>query len=236
MIVAKSVLLKLSGEMFLGPEGAGINFKALHQVAKRLVAFKKANRVKLAIVVGGGNIWRFRDSEGSGISRVVADQMGMLATVLNGVALASAIREVGVDSVCLSAFSVPKLVEDYDPVLAQEMFEDDAVLVLSGGTANPYFTTDSAAVLRALELNCDLLLKGTKVDGVYSADPEKDMNAERYTTISYDEVIAQELKVMDQTAFALAREQELPIIVFDFENEETLPKILKETTLGTVIM
>lgn len=237
MIVAKSVLLKLSGEMFLSDEqGSGIDFDALHKLAKRLVEFKKKNKVKLAIVVGAGNIWRYRNSDGSGIKRVVADQMGMLATVLNGVALASAIQQEGLSATCLSAFSVPQLVTDYDPVMAKELFEEDEILILSGGTANPYFTTDSAAVLRALELECDLLLKGTKVDGVYSADPFKDKTATRYSNVSYNEVIAKELKVMDQTAFALAREQELPIVVFDFTDEEALLKILKDPTLGTVVM
>ncbi|PIZ73905.1 UMP kinase [Candidatus Peregrinibacteria bacterium CG_4_10_14_0_2_um_filter_41_8] len=231
----KRVMLKLSGEMFLGSDEAGINFDQLKKVAKRIVEFKQKNEIELAIVVGAGNIWRFRDSDGSGIDRVTADKMGMLATILNGVALASAINDLEQSAVCLSGFSAPQLVMDFDAAMGREFLEDDTIVVLAGGTTNPYFTTDSAAVLRGLELNCDVLLKGTKVDGVYDADPMKNPDAKRYSQLTYQDAIEQNLEVMDLTAVALARDNSLPMLVFAFADENALMNVLNDNSLGTLV-
>ncbi len=232
----KRVMLKLSGEMFQTEAGSasGIDFEQLKLVAKRLFDFKKSNNLQLAIVVGGGNFWRFRDSHGSGIDHVQADQMGMQATVLNAVALQSALRNLGDQAQAFTAVQ-NGLAPDYNVEDAKICLEDDMTVICAGGTGNPFFTTDSAAVLRALELECELLLKGTKVDGVYSADPNKDPKAERFATLSFDEVMKRKLEVMDFTAFALANEQKLSILVFDFANQETLTKILDKPELGTLV-
>lgn len=232
------VMLKLSGEMLQIPgseTAAGIDFPQLHQIAERLYQFKKENQVDLAIVVGAGNFWRYRDSDGSGIERVQADKMGIHATMMNAVALAAALNQVGDQALALSAVDAPNLLESYDVGIAREMLAEGMTVVCAGGTGNPYFTTDSAAVLRALELDCDLLLKGTKVDGVYSADPEKEPDAERFDQLSYDQVIDMKLRVMDLTAFTLAMDNQLPILVFDFANEQSFANILSDTSLGTLI-
>lgn len=231
----KRVMLKLSGEMFQGDKDSGIDFAALKKTAERIKKFKEESGVQLTIVVGAGNIWRFRDSDGSGIDRVTADKMGMLATIMNGMALSKALNNLGVASVCLSGFSAPQLCEDYDVDLGRECLAEDDVVICAGGTTNPYFTTDSAAVLRALELECDVLLKGTKVDGVYSADPNKDDSAVRYEELTYQEAIEQNLQVMDSTAVAMARDNELPMLVFAFADDEALMGILKDPKLGTLV-
>jgi uridylate kinase len=231
----KRVMLKISGEMFVGDKESGIDFGALKSVAAGVAKFREQTGLELCITVGAGNLWRYRDSMGSGIDRVKADQMGMAATNLNGVALASALMEIGVPATALTGFSTPGLVADYERDWALEMVEDGHVVVLCGGTGNPFFTTDSSAVLRALELNCDLFMKGTKVDGVYDKDPKKHNDAKKFEELSYAQVLEMGLEVMDLTAVSLAKDNSLPMLVFEFNDTEVLLSVLKNNKLGTLV-
>ncbi len=217
----KRILLKLSGEALLGSYESGIDFDILGSLASQVMKLKDEG-YQVAVVLGAGNIWRFRDNQESCIKRVSSDYMGMLATVMNSVALMSAIEKAGGEARVCSALDTPSVAEPYIQRKALRHLEKGRIVICAGGTGNPYFTTDSAAALRALELNCDLLIKATNTEGVYDADPRTNPDAKLYDTVSYDEVLEKDLKVMDGAAIALARDGGLPIQVFQFGKVEDL--------------
>lgn len=231
----KRIMLKLSGEAFSKPgKGQGINQKVLLGVAKRIVEVAKKG-IEVVVVVGGGNVWRYRDTKESGIERTVSDAMGMLATIMNSVALQAALESQGMETRVLSAIDVPQLAEVYIRRRAIRHLEKGRMVICAGGTGNPYFTTDSAAALRALELNCDVLLKATNVDGVYDRDPHLDKKAKLYKTLSYQEALEKHLNVMDQAAFSLCAEQKLPIRVFNFDAPGALLQAAMGGEVGTIV-
>ena len=231
---AKRVMVKLSGELFARDDGFGLDHDALEAVAKSVKQVADAE-FEVAVVVGGGNIWRFRDTQDSGIERTSSDAIGMLATIMNAVGLQSALESLDQYTRVCSAVDVPQLAEPYIKRRAVRHLEKGRVVICAGGTGNPYFTTDSAAALRALELQCDVLLKGTNVDGVYDKDPHKHDDAKKYDELSYQEAIEQHLNVMDQAAFSLCSDQGLPIRVFKFEPGESLLKAAKGEKIGTLV-
>lgn len=194
-----------------------------------------ANWIQIAIVIGGGNIFRGVAAASNGMDRVQGDHMGMLATVINGLALQSALENEGVPTRLQSAIKINEVAEPFIRRKAMRHLEKGRVVIFGGGTGNPYFTTDSAAVLRAIEIEADVILKGTRVDGIYTADPEKDASASKYSSISFDDVLKKGLKVMDTTAFTLSQENELPIIVFDMNKKGNLIKILSGEQIGTTV-
>jgi uridylate kinase len=228
----KRILLKVSGEVLAGDQSFGIEPEFLQSVAKQIADAAK-NGSQIAIVIGAGNIFRGMAVAANGTDRVTADLMGMLGTVINSLALSNAISRQGIKSKVFSALNMPSVADSFTARAAKAALDEGFVVVCAGGTGNPFFTTDTAAALKAIELDCDVLLKGTKVDGVYSADPKKDPTATRYDTISYDEVIGQNLKVMDTAAFALARDNGLPIIVYALDDEAGLAGVLAGTTRST---
>ncbi len=230
----KRVLLKLSGESLMGPKGFGIAPSMLQHYAYQIKELVDIG-VQVAIVIGGGNIFRGLQAADSGIERVQGDYMGMLATVINGMALQSSLEGVGVFTRLISAVEMKQIAEPYIRRRAIRHLEKGRVVIFSAGTGNPYFTTDSAAALRANEINADVILKGTRVDGIYSADPEKDPNAIKFERISFAKVISQGLAVMDMTAFTLCRENNLPIIVFDINENANLIRIVKGEAIGTLV-
>ena len=227
------IMLKLSGEVFSGKHAFGIDKPTLTQVAKQIAAVAKIAEVIL--VVGGGNIWRYRDTKDSGIERTVSDAMGMLATIMNSVALQSALEAAGTHTRVLSAIDVPQLAEPFVKRRAQRHLEKGRVVICAGGTGNPYFTTDSAAALRAFELGCDVLLKATNVDGVYDKDPKRFRSAKKYDELTYREALEKNLGVMDQAAFSLCQDQQMPIVVFNFFKPGALLKAAKGEKIGTVV-
>jgi len=228
----KRILLKVSGEVLAGDQSFGIEPEFLQSVAKQIAdAAKKGTQI--AIVIGAGNIFRGMAVAANGTDRVTADLMGMLGTVINSLALSNAISRQGIKSKVFSALTMPSVADSFTARAAKAALDEGFVVVCAGGTGNPFFTTDTAAALKAIELECDVLLKGTKVDGVYSADPKKDPNATRYETVSYDEVIGQNLKVMDTAAFALARDNGLPIIVYALDDDAGLAGVLAGTARST---
>ncbi len=229
------ILLKLSGEALAGNEGFGLNADVLKYIAAE-IAQVHALGVQVAIVVGGGNFIRGEAfSAGGGIDRTVADQMGMLGTLMNGLAIMSAIESAGVDARVQSAIQVSQVAEPFIRRRAIRHLEKGRVVVLAAGTGNPYFTTDSAAVLRALELEAGCLVKATKVDGIYDKDPNKHAGAVKYDTLEYSEAIDKRLGVMDQTAFTMCRENRMPIIVLDFHAKDSLVKAVRGETIGTLV-
>ena len=230
----KRVLLKLSGESLGGHEGKGLDTESLTAYAQEIAAAAKAG-LQVAIVNGGGNIFRGLQGVGKGFDRVDGDKMGMLATVINSLALSMFIREQGVEAVVFTATPMEPVANYYMRDKAVEVLERGGVALIAGGTGTPFFTTDSGAALRALELKADALLKGTRVDGVYTADPEKDPTAVKYDELTFDEAIAKSLKVMDQTAYSLCREGNMPIIVFDMNSRGNLTKLLKGEKVGTLV-
>ncbi len=230
----KRVLLKLSGESLGGEDSKGIDEKMLATYAKQVADVVKAG-VQVAIVVGGGNIFRGLSGTGKGFDRVGGDRMGMLATVINSLGLSMAIKSAGVDAHVYTSTPMRPIAEYYTRDNAVEAMESGAVALIAGGTGNPFFTTDSAAALRACEIGADALLKGTRVDGVYTADPEKDPTAVKYDHLSFDKAMADNLKVMDSTAFALCKDNKMPIIVFDMNREGNLERLLKGEAIGTVV-
>jgi uridylate kinase len=230
----KRVLLKLSGESLMGSNKYGIDPAMLVNYALQIKELVAAG-TEVAIVIGGGNIFRGLQAEASGIERVQGDYMGMLATAINGMALQSSLEGVGVYTRLISAIKMEQIAEPYIRRRAIRHLEKGRVLIFVGGTGSPYFTTDSAAALRANEINADVILKGTRVDGVYSADPEKFPDAVKYETISFTSVIRMGLNVMDMTAFTLCQENNLPIIVFDINNPENLRKIIMGEAVGTLV-
>jgi uridylate kinase len=228
------ILLKLSGEALLGDEDYGIDPVIIGRIANEVLEVINTG-VQIAIVIGGGNIFRGAGLAQSGIDRVTGDQMGMLATLMNSLALQDALEKVGVDARVMSALSVHAVSEDYIRRRATRHLEKGRVVIIACGTGNPFFTTDTAAALRAIEIGADIVLKATKVDGVYSADPEIDKNARMYETLSYDEVIEGKLRVMDTNAIVLCRDQKMPIRVFNVFGSGNLMQIVKGKKVGTII-
>ncbi|MBI2635914.1 UMP kinase [Candidatus Peregrinibacteria bacterium] len=229
----KRIMLKLSGEVFSAKNRDGIDHESLMHVARQIIPL--ARIAQIVIVVGGGNIWRYRDTKDSGIERTVSDAMGMLATIMNSVALQSALEAFDIQTRVLSAIDVPQLAEAFIKRRAIRHLEKGRVVICAGGTGNPYFTTDSAAALRALELGCDVFLKATNVDGVYDKDPKKYRNAKLYSKVTYQDALEQHLNVMDQAAFSLCSDQKLPIVVFNFFSKGALLKAAKGEKVGTVV-
>jgi len=230
----KRVLLKLSGEALMGSRQYGIDPLRLSEYANDIKE-ALAEGIQIAIVIGGGNIFRGVAAASNGMDRVQGDHMGMLATVINGLALQSALENEGVPTRLQSAIKINEVAEPFIRRKAMRHLEKGRVVIFGGGTGNPYFTTDSAAVLRAIEIEADVILKGTRVDGIYTADPEKDASASKYSSISFDDVLKKGLKVMDTTAFTLSQENELPIIVFDMNKKGNLIKILSGEEIGTTV-
>lgn len=230
----KRVLLKLSGESLMGEKSFGISPDMLAHYSKQIKAITEMG-VQVAVVIGGGNIFRGLQAADSGIERVQGDYMGMMATVINGMALQSALETHGMHTRLISAIEMKEIAEPYIRRRAARHLEKGRVVIFSAGTGSPYFTTDSAAALRSNEISADVLLKGTRVDGIYSADPEKDPKAVKYTSISFDDVISKGLNVMDMTAFTMCSENNMPIIVFDINNPENLKKIIQGESVGTLV-
>ena len=230
----KRILLKLSGEALMGDSQYGIDPKRLSEYADEIKAIVERG-IEVAIVIGGGNIFRGVAGASKGMDRVQGDYMGMLATCINGLALQSAIEAKGVPTRLQTAIKMEQMAEPFIKRRAVRHLEKSRVVIFGAGTGNPYFTTDTAAVLRAIEINADVILKGTRVDGIYSADPEKDPNATKYDTITYKEVLDKGLKIMDLTAFTLSEENNLPIVVFDMNTEGNLQKLLSGEKIGTVV-
>lgn len=230
----RRVLLKLSGESLGGPSGKGISEEMLAAYAEEIASAVKAG-LQVAIVIGGGNIFRGLSGVGKGFDRVQGDKMGMLATVINSLGLSMAIKSAGVPAEVFTATQMMPVARFYMRDDAVEFMEKGGVALIAGGTGNPFFTTDSGAALRALEIGADALLKGTRVDGVYTADPEKDPTAVRYDELTFDKAIEDHLKVMDQTAFALCREGNMPIIVFDMNAKGNLTGLIEGKKVGTLV-
>ncbi len=228
------ILLKLSGESLGGGAGTGINPDVLRSYAIQIDAALKAG-VQVSIVIGGGNIFRGFSGMQKGVDRVKGDQMGMLATIINSLALESTINAIGSKAKVLTSFRTEPVGEYYSKDLALKYMSEGYAVFIAGGTGNPFFTTDSASALRAVEIEADVLLKGTRVDGIYTADPEKDKTATKYQTITFDEVYNKNLKVMDLTAFTMCKENDLPIVVFDMDTEGNLQKILEGEDIGTTV-
>ncbi len=228
------VLLKLSGESLMGDKSFGIHPERLQHYAREIKDLIDLG-VEVAVVIGGGNIFRGLQAGDSGIERVQGDYMGMMATVINGMALQSALELKGVYTRLISAIEMKEIAEPYIRRRAIRHLEKGRVIIFSAGTGSPYFTTDSAAALRANEISADVILKGTRVDGIYSADPEKHPEAERYDQISFARVISMGLKVMDMTAFTLCQENNLPIVVFDVNEPQNLSKLVQGESVGTLV-
>lgn len=230
----KRVLLKLSGESLMGKQQHGIDETRLSEYAEQIKDIQELG-VQVGIVIGGGNIFRGLSGAQKGFDRVKGDQMGMLATVINSLALSSALGSVGVKSRVLTAIRMEPIGEFYTKWKAIEALENNEIAIFSAGTGNPFFTTDTGASLRGIEIEADVMLKGTRVDGIYTADPEKDPAATKFTEITYDEVFNRGLKVMDLTATAMCKENNLPILVFDMDTVGNLKKVILGENIGTVV-
>lgn len=230
----KRILLKLSGESLMGEKQFGIDNNRLAQYAREIKEISDKG-VEIGIVIGGGNIFRGIQAAEGGMDRVQGDYMGMLATVINSMALQSALESLQVQTRLLTAIKMEEIAEPFIRRRAVRHLEKGRVVIFGAGTGNPYFTTDSAAALRAVEIEADVVLKGTRVDGIYSADPEKDKTATKFETISFDDVYAKGLNVMDLTAFTLCKENELPIIVFNMDKPGTLLKVVDGEKMGTLV-
>ena len=230
----KLILLKLSGESLMGSKQFGIDNDRIASYAKQIKEIRDKG-VEVAIVIGGGNIFRGVQAEQGGMDRTHGDYMGMLATMINSMALQAALEAIKVETRLQSAIEMKEISEPFIRRKAVRHLEKGRVVIFGAGTGNPFFTTDSAASLRAIEINAEVILKGTRVDGIYTADPEKDPTATKYTTITFDEVYAKGLNVMDLTAFTLCKENNLPIIVFDMDTAGTLLKVLTEEHIGTLV-
>lgn len=228
------VLLKLSGEALMGDRQYGIDPKRLAEYATEIKSVTDKG-IEVAIVIGGGNIFRGVSGASKGMDRVTGDHMGMLATVINGLALQSALEDAGIPTRLQSAIKINEVAEPFIRRKAMRHLEKGRVVIFGGGTGNPYFTTDSAAVLRAIEIDADVILKGTRVDGIYTSDPEKDDRATKFDYITFQDVISKGLKVMDTTAFTLSQENKLPIIVFDMNVPGNLLKVVTGEKIGTKV-
>ncbi len=234
MSVYKRILLKLSGESLMGNDKYGINTGVLESYASQI---KEAvsQKVQIGIVIGGGNIFRGLTGAGKGFDRVKGDQMGMLATVINSLALQSALQNHGVKAKVMTSIDMAPVGEIYSKDKAVEAMKEGYVVIIAGGTGNPFFTTDTASALRGVETEADVLFKGTRVDGIYTADPEKDPSAVKLPELTFDEVYNRNLKVMDMTAFTLCKENHLPIIVFDMDTPGNLMKVINGEHIGTIV-
>ena len=230
----KRVLLKLSGEALMGDDAYGINRATIERMVADVAEVSKAG-VELAVVIGGGNIFRGVAPGAQGMDRATADYMGMLATVMNALALGDAMRHVGITARVMSAIAIEQVVEPYVRPKALQYLEEGKVVIFAAGTGNPFFTTDTAAALRGSEIMAEIVLKATKVDGVYTADPQKDPHATRYESITFDEAISKRLQVMDATAFALCRDQKLPIKVFSINKPGALMRVVMGEDEGTLV-
>lgn len=234
MMEYKRILLKLSGEALMGDQQYGIDPKRLQDYAKEIKKVAQKG-IEVAIVIGGGNIFRGLSGANQGMDRVQGDHMGMLATVINGLALQNALENEGIPTRLQTAISINEVAEPFIRRKAIRHLEKGRVVIFGGGTGNPYFTTDSAAVLRAIEIKADVILKGTRVDGIYNSDPEKNKDAVKFDSISFADVLNKGLKVMDTTAFTLSHENELPIIVFDMNTPGNLEKVVLGKKIGTIV-
>lgn len=230
----KRILLKLSGESLMGGKQFGIDADMVMQYAKEIKQVTEQG-VQVAVVIGGGNIFRGIQAAENGIDRVQGDYMGMLATVINSMALQSGLEKIGVYTRLLTAIEMKEIAEPFIKRRAVRHLEKGRVVIFGAGTGNPYFTTDTAAALRATEIECDVILKGTRVDGIYDADPEKNPKAKKYDKITFNDAIKQKLNVMDLTAFTLCQENELPIIVFDMNKKGNLKKVVSGKKIGTLV-
>lgn len=230
----KRSLLKLSGESLAGQGSFGIDFKRLYQYAQEVKQVVKMG-AQIAIVIGGGNIFRGLSGSNHGIDRVQGDYMGMLATVINGMALQWALEDLGVNTRLQTAIRMEQLAEPFIKRRAVRHLEKGRVVIFGAGTGNPYFTTDTAATLRAIEIDAEVILKGTRVDGIYTADPEKNQHAEKLQNISFEDAYNQRLNIMDMTAFTLSRENDVPIIIFDINKKDNLKKVLTGENIGTLV-
>tara|TARA_B100000242_G_C43052828_1_gene491998 strand:- start:4076 stop:4783 length:708 start_codon:yes stop_codon:yes gene_type:complete len=230
----KRVLLKLSGESLIGDNDYGIDSKMLSRYAQEINSIVDSG-MQIAIVIGGGNIYRGVQSEGAGFDRVQGDYMGMLATIINGMALQSALESINIPTRIQTAIKMEQITEPYIRRRAIRHLEKGRVVIFGAGTGNPYFTTDTAATLRAIEIEADIILKGTRVDGIYSSDPEKNNDAKKYDTISFEEVFNKKLNVMDMTAFTLCKENKLPIKVFNMNKQGNLSKVCNGENVGTLV-
>lgn len=233
-MIYKRILLKLSGESLMGEKQYGIDEHRLAEYASQIAEIA-AMGVQVGIVIGGGNIFRGLSGTSKGVDRVLGDQMGMLATVINGLALNSALQSAGVKSKVLTAIRMEPVGEFYSKQKAIAALESGEVVILSAGTGNPFFTTDTGSSLRAIEIEADVMLKGTRVDGVYTADPEKDPNAVKFDEITYDEIYSRNLKVMDLTATTMCKENNMPIYVFDMDTPGNLKKVMLGEKIGTLV-
>lgn len=230
----KRILLKLSGESLMGEQGYGIDAKRVADYAEQIKAVAESG-VQVAIVIGGGNIFRGLAGAAKGVDRVKGDQMGMLATVINSLALSSSLEAHGQSAQVFTAINMFPIGEHYSKWKAIEAMKAGKVAIIAGGTGNPFFTTDTGSALRGIEVEADVMLKGTRVDGIYTADPEKDPTATKFSEISYDEIYTRGLKVMDLTATTLCKENGLPIIVFDMDTKGNLEKVLNGEPIGTLV-
>ncbi len=230
----KRILLKLSGEALMGDKQFGIDTEKLSAYANEIKTAIDFG-VEVAVVIGGGNIFRGVQIEGQGLDRVQGDYMGMLATIINGMALQSALEKANVETRLLTAIKMEQVAEPFIRRRAMRHLHKGRVVIFGGGTGNPYFTTDTAATLRAIEIEADVILKGTRVDGIYTADPEKNKSATKYDTITFKEVYEKELNIMDMTAFTLCKENKLPIVVFDINKKQNLYKMLQGESVGTLV-
>ncbi|MBK7148070.1 MAG: UMP kinase [Bacteroidetes bacterium] len=230
----KRILLKLSGESLMGNKQFGIDADMVMQYAEEIKKAVEAG-VQVAVVIGGGNIFRGIQATANGIDRVQGDYMGMLATVINSMALQSGLEKLGVYTRLLSAIEMKEIAEPFIKRRAVRHLEKGRVVIFGAGTGNPYFTTDTAAALRATEIEADVILKGTRVDGIYDADPEKNPEAKKFAKLTFDEALSKKLNVMDLTAFTLCRENKLPIIVFDMNKNGNLAKVLAGDAIGTIV-
>lgn len=230
----KRILLKLSGESLMGEQQYGIDQQRLNDYAEQISALVNAG-VQVGIVIGGGNIFRGLSGATRGFDRVKGDQMGMLATVINSLALNSALKNFGVKSHVLTAIRMEPVGEYYTKDKAVEFLSNGEVVIISAGTGNPYFTTDTASALRGIEIEADIMLKGTRVDGIYTADPEKDPNATKFESISFDEIYQKNLKIMDLTATTMCKENNLPILVFNMDQKGNLQKVIHGENIGTLV-
>jgi len=231
----KRILLKLTGELFGKEEGKTLNFDSIAIVAKKLAEIKKKyEEIEIAIVVGAGNIFRGRNADES-YDRVTGDYIGMMSTVVNSLALQGELEKNGVETRLMSLLTIQSVTYPFVRKKALANLRDKKVVILGGGTGNPFFTTDSAAALKALELDCDVILKGSTVDGVYDDDPNKNPNAKLYSEVSFNEVMVKDLKIMDQTAFALCRNEKMPIVVFNINDLDNIGRIIEGEKVGTLI-
>jgi len=230
----KRILLKLSGESLMGKQEYGISPEMLTQYASEIKQAKELG-AEIAIVIGGGNIFRGLQGAAKGMDRVQGDYMGMMATIINSMALQAELEQQGVATELLSGLAIEPICKETSRRRMISSLKEGKVVIIAGGTGNPYFTTDTASTLRAIEMQADVILKGTRVDGVYTSDPEKDPTATKYSSLTYDEALSKKLKIMDLTAFALCQENKMPIYVFDMNTQGNLQKVVKGEHIGTIV-